>query len=640
MSAVVYLIFVFLIGYFFLYSALPEGKCRRMYSFHAAFPAGAVILGWVTYISSYWFYVEKGRRSRALTMAPASCAVLVFFIAFLIGLKQKTESGGTKAARYRFSARETLFFACLFSFILFSFCYVFHIKNGRLYVGATVFSDYSPNLALVRSFSKSNNFPTQYPFYGGSDIKYHFMYQFFTGTLEYLGMRIDIAYNLTSALGLLSFCLLLYDLSVRIIKKKAAGIVTLLLFFFRSGSAIFIYLFEHTNTEGLGTALNGLKENRDFLGYTLHEEWGLWNYNVFLNQRHLGFILPIAVLILLSFYDIFEEGAKTAETWTSKEGWTPARPAGAVLLGALLGACAFWNGAVVISTLLMLFGFAVFANHKTDFLFAAVPAAALSVFQSKVFIKSGMTPVRFKPWFLSESAHEFLLYILFLSGFYAAGVVIMFFAYHGLKRKLLFSFCLPYIFAFTVSMTPDITVNHKYIIIATIFVNILWADIITKLSGKKILAGILIILLTGTGAYDMRTVFIRNKTNIAVDVNADITKWLEKNTTEKDLVLTPRYALNEVSISGCMLYNPHTYYAWSAGYDTDKRTKIQDAIYTSESTSEAAKLLKESKITIIIWEDGYKTDDGILYTEKAIKKLCKEVYNAGRYRVYRVPTAG
>ena len=41
-------------------------------------------------------------------------------------------------------------------------------------------------------------------------MKYHFMFQFLAGNLEYLGMRLDIAYNLISILALTGFLMMLY----------------------------------------------------------------------------------------------------------------------------------------------------------------------------------------------------------------------------------------------------------------------------------------------------------------------------------------------------------------------------------------------------------------------------------------------
>ena len=51
--------------------------------------------------------------------------------------------------------------------------YVFYIKDGILYSGLTVYGDYAPHTAMMRSFSAGNNFPTQYPHYGGAAHQKH-----------------------------------------------------------------------------------------------------------------------------------------------------------------------------------------------------------------------------------------------------------------------------------------------------------------------------------------------------------------------------------------------------------------------------------------------------------------------------------
>ena len=131
--------------------------------------------------------------------------------------------------------KEILLFGLLTVFITYMMFYVFYIKDGILYSGLTVYGDYAPHTAMMRSFSAGNNFPTQYPHYGGADVKYHFMFQFLTGNLEYLGMRMDFAYNIVSTLSLVGFLMLLYQLALRITGKMCCGVLALFLFFFRSG---------------------------------------------------------------------------------------------------------------------------------------------------------------------------------------------------------------------------------------------------------------------------------------------------------------------------------------------------------------------------------------------------------------------
>ncbi len=79
---------------------------------------------------------------------------------------------------------------------------------------------------------------------------------------------------------------------------------------------------------------------------------GLWNFNVYLNQRHLAFGLLIVALALWVFLEWLEAGCTHEEKellWlknriSSKEAWKCRKPEAALLMGMLLGLCAFWNG--------------------------------------------------------------------------------------------------------------------------------------------------------------------------------------------------------------------------------------------------------------------------------------------------------
>lgn len=107
--------------------------------------------------------------------------------------------------------------------------YVFRMKDGLLYSGFSVYGDYAPHTAMMRSFSRGNNSPTQYPHYGGQDVKYHFMFQFLVGNLEYLGLRLDLGYNLVSIMSLSGFLMVFYGISYRMFR---VAIVLLLWFSF------------------------------------------------------------------------------------------------------------------------------------------------------------------------------------------------------------------------------------------------------------------------------------------------------------------------------------------------------------------------------------------------------------------------
>ncbi len=79
-------------------------------------------------------------------------------------------------------------------------------ENGDLVVSASAWSDTALHVGLSRSFSVGNNFPTQYPFFAGEPIQYHFGFDFFAGAMEKAGMSVLWAFNLP---GLLCFAALI-----------------------------------------------------------------------------------------------------------------------------------------------------------------------------------------------------------------------------------------------------------------------------------------------------------------------------------------------------------------------------------------------------------------------------------------------
>ena len=148
--------------------------------------------------------------------------------------------------------------------------------------------------------------------------------------------------------------MLLYLLAVRITGKTSCGVLTGILFFFRSGTAFFAYVLEHIKS---GDLLEALAENTSFIGYTLNENWGLWNFNVYLNQRHLAFGLLVISAAVWIYMDWLEAGLAHEErglVWLkgrlfSRTAWKSRNLETALLLGMFLGLLAFWNGAACLS---------------------------------------------------------------------------------------------------------------------------------------------------------------------------------------------------------------------------------------------------------------------------------------------------
>ena len=153
-------------------------------------------------------------------------------------------SGSTTIEDYKFNVVDSIFYGVVIlgitiaaTFLMF---YTYRINGTTLLNGSSTFSDLSPHTAMVSSFGKGFNFPTQYMHYSGDGIKYHFLFYFLAGTLQYLGLPIDYALNLPSIMSMICALVLLGLLAVLISSSHLSGMQLLITTAGESGLSTFI----------------------------------------------------------------------------------------------------------------------------------------------------------------------------------------------------------------------------------------------------------------------------------------------------------------------------------------------------------------------------------------------------------------
>jgi hypothetical protein len=201
-----------------------------------------------------------------------------------------------------------------------------YVKDGTLNIGLSVCSDFGATLPILRSFSLGSNFPTEYPHFAGgintgsaNDIRYHFLFQFLSGNLEFLGLRIDWAFNLPSIMAMVSFLMLLYAFTVMVMGKRIVAIIASILFLFRSSLAFFTNL-SAKQAQGITSVKDLVKEllltgtpylNPDRAGHIgnpeFHSDWGFWAQKVYVNKRHYAYALGIIMLSLIIVFPLFRK---------------------------------------------------------------------------------------------------------------------------------------------------------------------------------------------------------------------------------------------------------------------------------------------------------------------------------------------
>ncbi|MBQ0000829.1 MAG: hypothetical protein KBT01_04735, partial [Clostridiales bacterium] len=436
----------------------------------------------------------------------------------------------------------------------------------------------------------------------------------------------------------------------RIMGRYLTGAIAVLLFFFRSGTAFYRFVMESYKE---GELIGELIENTEFIGYTPNENWGLWCFNVYLNQRHLGFGLLIVTMALWIFMDWLEDGDAHTEKgagWMADrlyapESWKSKDLPAAAVVGVLLGLTSFWNGAAVIGGLLILAGFALFSDGKVDYAVMAGITIILSVLQSRFFMTGSAVDFSLYWGFIAEdrSIMGVLWFVIQLSGIYYFAMLVISVYLKRIQRSAMTAFFLPFVFAFTVSLTPDITVNHKYIMMSYAFLAMFWAFAFVEIwrlgKGMQIVSVLAAVALLATGIYDFVIIIRDNDVfhRVIFEEDNELTGWISENLSSQELVLTPEYSINEVTLSGVMMYCGWPYYAWSAGYDTDMRAKLAEEIYTSSDEARVSQLVEQEGITYILYETGMEYE-GQICQEDTIRALYEPVFETSDqyYRIYKV----
>lgn len=691
MLGIVYILLCFLVGYGIVNIVFPginrfteetySGSKLQLSSLFFKLPAyyvtGTLAVTWPVYILANCFNNSRNPLGIANIIVMSVSAAFGLFMLYIIR-KRKEKHLRDELKKISVSEKIALFLVCVIITVL--MFRTLYSSEGCLCVGLSVFSDFSTHLSMIRSFSHGSNFPTQYSFFAGQDVKYHFMFQFLTGNLEYLGLRIDLAFNISSILSLLGAYMMLYVLAVKISGRKAVGLITWVLFTFRSSWALYEFIKELPK-DGV---LKGLAENVEFIGATEHENWGLWNLNVYCNQRHFAFSLTVMLFVILlmlpciyaagrrlwaavesvkrnsdeklktknGYFYNFKLGIKAyfCDSLFSIEGWAVKDMRTAIFAGIILGAIGFWNGAVLIGTVIVLFFMAAGSDRRFEFVILAGIAGSLSLLQSKVFISGSLFEPQYYYGFLSEPK-TFINSVDFVWKMMGILPLFLLFAFafeKGTEKYIMICFSMPIIFSFTVSLTPDISVNHKYIMMAIMLLDVFAAKLLYDMFSYRnavlrILAAGLLVCLTLTGIYEFEIVMKKNIDNTSMKYRYDdpLMDWIWENTDSTDLFLTGNYYLtyggtgNSMILSGTMLFNGWEYFSWSAGYNSAERDAIVADIYSCDDIEKLYKLVDKEKFSYIVVDFRNREAEDYVLNEDIFEEAYEKVYSSGsdEYRI-------
>src|SRR5216117_1769670 len=299
--------------YFGLAICVGDFLCRRFYSFvsvahrcAAAMLVGLLVSSWFTYLAGLAFFWAS---------RPLLWGNLLFFVTAVAVLswprwKRKIRSVETETDLRHGSElclpqpkgsgiADWLLIAgyiVLVSWMMFA---SFNSSGGKLRIANPEYSDFGPNTAIMQSFAVGHNFPTEYPHFSGDRIRYHFLFYFQAGNLEFLGLDPAWSLNLLSITTLVAMLIVVMTLGEMLFNSRTVGRLGSLLFFFFGSLSYVPFLHKQAS---IRAAIEAIRHQGEFLPSIFPyrgETWGTWSQVTYLNQRHFAFAIGIFLLVLV-----------------------------------------------------------------------------------------------------------------------------------------------------------------------------------------------------------------------------------------------------------------------------------------------------------------------------------------------------
>src|SRR3984893_16094987 len=287
--------------------------CRRFYCFNswvhyfaASFLVGLVLSTWATYLLALAF---------VWTDKPLLGANVLFFVlAGLVIYRLRSRSVFDPKLSDSRPPGSTLWDAFFIACSCLIACYLMFgtlwLSNGNVRMAFVVWNDFGPNLSLMQSFALGHNFPTEYPHFIGEPIRYHFLFWFQAGNLEFLGLNMAWALNVLSVLSMLAMLVLLMTLGEMLFHSRAVGRIGAALFFFPTTLSYIPFLRSQAS---LPQAFKAIAHLNHWLvsGYPYHaENVGTWSLSIFYVQRHFLVGIGILLLALIFLVGFFQQRSR------------------------------------------------------------------------------------------------------------------------------------------------------------------------------------------------------------------------------------------------------------------------------------------------------------------------------------------
>jgi hypothetical protein len=498
--------------------------------------------------------------------------------------------------QYKYQLFDSLVFFLTFCFSAWLMFWTFQYKDGQMIMLGRVWSDFAAHIPLIRSFSMGNNFPPEYPTFPGEPIRYHYLFFLIVAGLEKLGLNIALALDTVSALGFWLLLWMIYHTTMTLFRSRKAAILAIVLFLFNGSWSILEIIKKSISFSDFLHRVVSAQEYASFGPWDGHIVSAFWNWNIYLNQRHLAASFAIALAVCYPLLRIVMD-----RKFVLKKYWYPAIYLSFILFPLFhqaayvmtVGWCLLW---ILIffrkipKKIIFLYAWAFFFSLLTNFGLTA---------------NSKQHPV-FDIGYLAQdkTAIGIAYYWLFNLGAYFVLLPIVFLFSNRKVKSFLFPFIGFFGLANVFRLSTDMINNHKLINYALIGGAIVSAGFLMMLWKKhvilKMVVALLLVILTASGVADVFPV-INNHFLYQDDYpRSNIQQWIMTHTPQNTVFLSNEYIFNPASIVGRKLFLDYGYFNWSMGYPDGERRQLLKTFYSDTiSVADLCQKLEENHISYI-----------------------------------------
>jgi len=606
----IYLILVGLFGW-----KITAGLRLQMYSpQHKASTASIVLFelpaawcgGYVVTTTSSWLVLQAialvSNCKPALDVV-AWMTVIGLLLACLLTPANQPETK-TKAARREYTGVGALILSILGVSAILTFGSIY---SGDHLIAASpnMFPDLYAHVALIRSFSFGYNFPTEYPFYIGEGMKYHFLFYFGSGVLEKLGLPLTWALNVPSFLSVASMLSLAAFLAWRASGLFAAACLAPIFCLFRSSLSWIDFLKSEIRSYQKADA--EIVEPFIF-GTTPFERWGIFTPNAHLNQHHL--VMGLAIMLLCFVFCALSP--PTQQSRLNKE-WR-----NFVLAGLFLGLSIYWNGATFLASAFGLIPALFSKNHSRRAAIILGTAVCVGAAEVALVNQGGSSAlphrIGLRFGFLAGSTHlsEVMIYCAWIFG--VQPLVAFFAARRGVECSILVwsMGLMPILAVFFLQLTPEIVQGHKFINAGTL----VWASLAAgltaslmtaQLARRRVVGMLLAVLMTLTGVLDAGMLLNFGSQKRHFSLNEKIIQWIDGHTPADSVFLSAVRGDQASLVAGRRTFLGPCGLVSGVGYAYDVRLKWMNKL-TLMSATEQVQALQDVGVGFISTEGHAESD--------------------------------